>query len=111
MARVVGGSRMVQGRRGLSSTAEAALTFLDGLHKELDRLGLAVELRAALVHLWWLRRRRRGSNPQALGCYGAVAPLVQQVLCQQLDPNWRAPTGRCGVLSRRRSEPVAPSSA
>ena len=87
--------------RGLL-TAEAALTFLDGLHKELDRLGLAVELRAALVHLWWLRRRRaRGSNPQALGCYGAVAPLVQQVLCQQLDPNWRAPYREvAGVLSR-----------
>ena len=70
--------------------AEAALTFLDRLHRELGQLGLAAELREALVRLWWLRRQRvRGSDPQARGGYGAVAPLVQQLLCQRLDPNWR----------------------
>jgi hypothetical protein len=70
--------------------AEAALTFLDRLHRELGRLGLAAELCEALVRLWWLRRQRgRGRDPQARGGYGAVAPLVQQLLCQQLDPNWR----------------------
>jgi hypothetical protein len=70
--------------------AEAALTFLDRLHRELGQLGLAAELAEALVLLWWLRRQRvRGSNPQARGGYGAVAPLVQQMRCQQLDPNWR----------------------
>ena len=69
--------------------ATAALTFLDRLHRELGQLGLAAALRDALVPLWWLRRQRpRGSNPQACGGYGVVAPLVQQLLCQQLDPNW-----------------------
>jgi hypothetical protein len=72
-------------------TAAAALTFLDRLHRELGELGLAAELVAALVGLWWLRRQRvRGGNPQARGGYGGVAPLVQQLLCQQLDANWRA---------------------
>jgi hypothetical protein len=70
--------------------AEAALTFLDRLHRELDPLGLAAELREALVQLWWLRRQRgRRSDARARGGYGAAAPLVQQLLCQQLDPNWR----------------------
>jgi hypothetical protein len=69
----------------------AALTFLDRLHGQLGQLGLSPECRDALVHLWWLRRQRpRGSNPQARAGYATVAPLVQQVLCQQLDPNWRA---------------------
>jgi hypothetical protein len=72
-------------------TAEAALTFLDRLHRELGELGLAAELVEALVGLWWLRRQRvRCGNPQARGGYGVVAPLVQQLLCQQLDPKWRA---------------------
>jgi hypothetical protein len=71
--------------------APAALTFLDRLHGQLGQLGLSLELRDALVQLWWLRRQRpRGSNPQARAGYGTVAPLVQQLLCQQLDPNWRA---------------------
>jgi hypothetical protein len=82
--------------------AEGALTFLDRLHRELDELGLAAEWAEALVHLWWLRRQRvRGSNPQARGGYGAVAPLVQQLLGQQLDPNWRASYRQvAAVLSR-----------
>ncbi len=71
--------------------APAALTFWDRLHGQLGQLVLATELRDALVQLWWLRRQRpRGSNPQARAGYGTVAPLVQQLLCQQLDPNWRA---------------------
>jgi hypothetical protein len=71
--------------------APAALTFLDRLHAQLGQLGLSPEWRDALVHLWWLRRQRpRGSNPQARAGYGTVAPLVQQLLCQQRDPNWRA---------------------
>jgi len=69
---------------------EAALTFLDRLHRELSQLDLAAELRDALVHLWWLRRQRsHGSNPQVRGGYSAVAPLLQQLLCQRLAPNWR----------------------
>ena len=87
--------------RGLL-TAEAALTFLDGLHRELDRLGLAVEL----ARRWstcggCVGGGSRGWDPQALGGYGAVAPLVQQVLCRQLEPNWRAPYREvAGVLRR-----------
>jgi hypothetical protein len=82
--------------------AEAALTFLDRLHRDLGQLGLAVALQDALVGLWWLRRQRvRSSNPQACGGSGAVAPLVQQLLCQQLDPNWRESYRKVAtVLSR-----------
>ena len=70
--------------------AEESFTFLDRLHGALGRLGVAEALLVALVHLWWLRRqRRRGGDPAAVGGYRQVAPLVQQVLCQQLDPNWR----------------------
>jgi hypothetical protein len=70
--------------------AEESFTFLDRLHDQLARLGLAEELRAALVGLWWLRRQQpRHANPQAVGGYHQVAALVQQVLCQHLDPNWR----------------------
>jgi hypothetical protein len=82
-------------------TAPAALTFLDRLHEQLARLGLSEELRAALVHLWWLRRQPRSTDPQAVGGYRAVAPLVQQVLCQKLDANWLASYRQvAGVLRR-----------
>jgi hypothetical protein len=82
--------------------AEAALTFLDRLHRELGELGLAAELREALVGLWCLRRQRaRGSNPQARGGYGAVAPLVQAALCQRLDPNWRESYEPLAAVLRR----------
>jgi hypothetical protein len=70
--------------------AEEAFTFLDRLGRQLDELALAVELRDALVKLWWLRRQRpRNSDPTTVGGYRAAAPLVQQVLCQRIDPNWR----------------------
>jgi hypothetical protein len=70
--------------------AEESFTFLDRLHGQLAQLSLAEELRSALVALWWLRRRRpRGADSAAAGGYRQAAPLVQQVLCQRLDPNWR----------------------
>jgi hypothetical protein len=70
--------------------AEESFTFLDRLHGQLAGLGLTEELRAALVALWWLRRQRpRNANPAAVGGYRLVAPLVHQMLCQQLDPNWQ----------------------
>jgi hypothetical protein len=53
--------------RGFLQAAES-FTFLDRLHGELARLPLGVELRAALVELWWLRRQPpRDANPQAVG--------------------------------------------
>jgi hypothetical protein len=82
--------------------APAALTFLDRLHDQLAQLGLSPELQAALVHLWWLRRQQpRSTNPQSLGGYRVVAPLVQQLLCQQLDPNWRASYRQVAAVLRR----------
>jgi hypothetical protein len=82
--------------------APAALTFLDRVHDQLAQLGLSEELRAASVHLWWLRRQQpRSTHPQNLGGYRAVAPLVQQVLCQQLDPNWRASYRQVAAVLRR----------
>jgi hypothetical protein len=75
--------------RGLLQ-AEDAFTFLDRLHSQLDELALPVELREALVKLWWLRRQRpRGSNPAAVGGYRWIAPLVQQILCRHLSPSWK----------------------
>ena len=87
--------------RGYLENRES-LTFLDWLHRELSQLGVAVELRDALVQLWWSRRQRpRGSNPQARGGYSAVAPLVQQLLCQRLDPDWREPYRKVAALLSR----------
>jgi hypothetical protein len=87
--------------RGYLENRES-FTFLDWLHRELSQLGVAVELRDALVQLWWLRRQRpRSSNPQAGEGYGAVAPLVQQLLCQRLDPDWREPYRNVAALLSR----------
>jgi hypothetical protein len=82
--------------------APAALSFLDRLHDQLAQLGLSEELRAALVHLWWLRRGQpRSADPQTLGGYRVVAPLVQQLLCQRLGPHWQASYRQvAGVLRR-----------
>jgi hypothetical protein len=87
--------------RGYLKNRES-FTFLDWLHRELSQLGVAVELRDALVQLWWLRRQRpRSSNPQAGQGYGAVAPLVQQLLCQRLDPDWRETYRKVAALLSR----------
>jgi hypothetical protein len=75
--------------RGLLQVEES-WTFLDRLHDQLRQLPMTKELRDAVVRLWWLRRQRpRQSSPTAVTGSGAVAHLVQQVLCQKLDPNWR----------------------
>ena len=75
--------------RGLLQ-AEEAFTFLDRLHSQLDELALPVELRDALVKLWWLRRQRpRGANATVVGGYRWIAPLVQQILCRHLSPGWK----------------------
>jgi hypothetical protein len=75
--------------RGLLQAPES-FTFLDQLHDPLGRLGVPEALRAALVELWRLRRRRRRDrDPAAVGGYRRAAVLVQEVLCRAIDPNWR----------------------
>jgi hypothetical protein len=82
--------------------AEESFTFLDRLHGQLAQLSLAEELRSALVALWWLRRQRpRNADPAAVGGCRRLAPLVQQVLCQRLDPDWRASYRRVAAVLGR----------
>ena len=70
--------------------ANEAFTFLDRLHDQLAQLSLPEALRDGLVHLWWLRRQRPSkSSEMTVGGYRHVAPLVQQILVQGMDPNWR----------------------
>jgi hypothetical protein len=94
------GSAWSKVRRLLQS--REAFTFLDRLHDQLAQLSLPEPLRAGLVHLWWLRRQRPSkSNETAVGGYRHVAPLVQQVLIEKIDPNWRQPYRRvAAVLSQ-----------
>ena len=75
--------------RGLLQ-AEEAFTFLDRMHDQLGQLSLPDAVRDALVRLWWLRRQR----PKKLSKSAQVGSehllyLLQLVLCQKLDPNWR----------------------
>jgi hypothetical protein len=87
--------------RGLLQ-AEGAFTFLDRLHGQLDELGIAAELRDALVRLWWLRRQRvRGLSPEAVGGVAHVAPVVQREVCRKLDPDWRAAYRRVSAVLGR----------
>ena len=66
------------------------LTFLDRLHRQLGEAVPEAPLRAELVHLWWLRRQRpRANTTGAVVGAGHVAHLVQQVVCQKVDANWR----------------------
>ena len=86
--------------RGLLQ-AEGALTFLDRLSRQLGEAVPEDRLRAELVRLWWLRRQR----PRAKGTGGAagaghVAHLVQEVVCQKLDPNWRESYGAVSRVLR-----------
>jgi hypothetical protein len=70
--------------------AEEALTFLDRLHRQLREAVPDAQWRAELVRLWWLRRQRPRANSQrAVVGTGHVAHLVQQMVCQKLDANWR----------------------
>jgi len=75
--------------RGLLQ-AGGALTFLDRLHRQLGEAVPEDRLRAELVRLWWVRRRRpRAKGTGEVAGAGHVAYLVQAVVCQKLDPNWR----------------------
>jgi hypothetical protein len=74
--------------RGLLQ-AEGALTFLDRLHRQLEEAVPEDSLRAELVRLWWLRRRRpRAHVTGEVAGAGHVAHLVQEVVCLKRDANW-----------------------
>ena len=82
--------------------AKESFTFLDRLHDQLAQLSLPEALRDDLVHLWWLRRQRPSkSSETAVGGYGHVAPFVQRILVEKMDPNWRESYRQvAAVLSR-----------
>jgi hypothetical protein len=75
--------------RGLLQ-AEGALTFLDRLHRQLREAVAEDALRAELVRLWWLRRRRPrpGASGEVTGA-AHVAHLVQELVCRKMGANWR----------------------
>jgi hypothetical protein len=87
--------------RGLLQAKES-FTFLDRLHDQLVQLSLPDELREGLVQLWRLRRLRPGkSSETAVGGYGHIAPLVQRILVEKMDPNWQESYRKvAAVLSR-----------
>jgi hypothetical protein len=75
--------------RGFLETKET-LTFLDRLHRQLLEAVPADQWRAELVRLWWLRRQRpRAKTSGAVVGASHVAHLVQQMVCQKVDANWR----------------------
>jgi hypothetical protein len=66
------------------------LTFLDRLHRQLHEAVPEDPLRIESVRLWWLSRRRpRANRTGTVVGAGHVAHLVQQVVCQKVDANWR----------------------
>ena len=75
---------------------------MDRLHDQLAQLSLPETLRNGLVQLWWLRRQRPSrSGETAVGGYGHIAPLVQGILVEKMDPNWRESYRKvAAVLSR-----------
>jgi hypothetical protein len=82
--------------------AKETLTFLDRLHRQLQEIVPGDPLREELVRLWWLRRRRPRANTtgDVVGV-GHVAPLVQQLVCQKVDANWREVYGAVSRVLRR----------
>jgi hypothetical protein len=74
--------------RGLLKAAES-FTFLDRMHDQMDQLSVPEALREALVYLWWLRRQRPMKlRETAVASQAHIVCLLQEVLCQKLDPNW-----------------------
>jgi hypothetical protein len=86
--------------RGLLQV-EGALTFLDRLHRQLGEAVAEDSLRAELVRLWWLRRRRPRANVTgSVAGAGHVAHLVQEVVCRKMDPDWRESYGAVSRVLR-----------
>jgi hypothetical protein len=81
--------------------AEGALTFLDRLHRQWGGAVAEGSLRAELVRLWWLRRRRPRVNVTGpVAGAGHVAHPVQEVVCREMDPDWREPYGAVSRVLR-----------
>jgi hypothetical protein len=86
--------------RGLLQ-AEWALTFLDRLHRQLGEAVVGDALRTELVRLWWRRRQRSQAKIAGpVAGAGHAAYLVQRVLCQKMDPNWRESYDAVSRVSR-----------
>jgi hypothetical protein len=81
--------------------AKEALTFLDRLHRQLGEAVPENQLRAELVHLWWLRRRWQVTkNRNEVVGARHVAHLIQQEVCQKMDVNWRVSYGAVSRMLR-----------
>jgi hypothetical protein len=74
-------------RRMLSDPC--ALTFLDRMHRQLREAEPNESLRAELVRLWWLRRRRAAESRGTQAGRAHAAHLVQTVVCEKLALSWR----------------------
>lgn len=73
----------------LLKTAES-FTFLDRLHNQLDQLSVPEVLREPLVELGRLRRQRPvKAKDTDLASHAHILSLLQEILCQKLDPDWR----------------------
>jgi len=78
-----------------------SFTFLDRMHDALALIPVSQELRDALVRLWWLRRQRPNKSVEGpVTGAGHVAHVVQQEICQKLDPNWREWYGQVAAVLR-----------
>jgi hypothetical protein len=78
-----------------------SLTFLDRLHAELAALGIAPELLAALVPLWWQRRPRPGtSRTESVAGAQPQAHRLQVQRCRALDRDWRQGYRRVAAVLR-----------
>jgi hypothetical protein len=82
--------------------AEETFTFLDRMHRQLREAQPDEQGRSVLVRLWWLRRQRpRGSSSGSQAGSGHVAHLVQMVVCQKADANWRESYQRVSRVLRQ----------
>ena len=82
--------------------AQAALTFLDRLHRELGELGAGCGVARGLGPVV-VAASAASAGLEPPGSWGvwSVAPLVQRLLCQRLDPNWRESYGKVAAVLRR----------
>jgi hypothetical protein len=95
---VLRGGEWAKVRRMLSDPC--ALTFLDRMHRELKEAEADEALREALVRLWWFRRQRARQETAKPGSPPA-AHVVQTVVCERMDPNWRDSFRRVGRVLRQ----------